>query len=572
MTALFPLAFALLALALPMGLAYLWQKRTEKRKVSSVLILRRIAVPTEPPKRGFARPRHLASFALVLLGLVAATLGVADLRRSGEAPRDLVVVLDTSASMGAVEDGGQTRLDLAKQRLASALSALHSGDRVALISTGGSNVVRVGLTEDIAYVLEVARGLSAEGTSDASSSAIELADGICKSLSEGRILLLSDGVGVSVPKTECEVDHEPLGTDVPNAGISALSVREGDAFGTQEVHIEITSALKRKQRAEIAILAGDFVVDLAAIDLPANGKEERLLRLQLPEGAAVSAELRLPEADALAADDVATAPRVEGGKVKTLLVTAASKSFTSEALRLHPRVELTSVRVPQPIPADLSPDLVVLEALPEGGVPKGAKRVVTLGLPPAAVGLQEGQTLKAPDIVRWSYADPLFRYVDLQGVKVPTGTAITPRQGQRALIDVEQGALGLLDAQPERELLYFGFAPHESDFVLRVGFVNFMANVVEWASLASSVGERKGVLSSTESWLHPPKEGDDDGRKAPGRPLPIWRVAVLAALGLCASELLAQTVIGSRQGLLARLSSWRARRAKADATSTEEAP
>jgi hypothetical protein len=395
----------------------------------------------------------VASFVLVVLGLIAASLGVADLRRAGETPRDLVIVLDTSASMGTVEEDGETRLDIAKRRLASAISRMHSGDRVALITTGGANVVRVGLTEDTAYALDVVAALTPEGTSDASASAIELADGICKSLSEGRILLLSDGVGVSVPKTECDVDLEPLGTDVANAGISELSVREGDAFGTQEVHLEITSVLKRKQRAEIAILAGERVVDLAAIDLPASGKEERLLRLELPPGAAVSAELRLPEADALAADDFATAPRVEGGKVKTLLVTAASKSFTSEALRLHPRVELTTVRTPQPIPEGASFDLIVLEALPEGGVPKVGNRVLTLGLPPAALGLQPGETLKTPDIVRWSYADPLFRYVDLQGVKVPNGTVLTPGEGQRALIDAEQGALGLIDAPPRARAL-----------------------------------------------------------------------------------------------------------------------
>jgi hypothetical protein len=89
--------------------------------------------------------------------------------------------------------------------------------------------------------------------------------------------------------------------------------------------------------------------------------------------------------------------------------------------------------------------------------------------------------------------------------------------------------------------------------------VNFMANVVEWASLASSVGERKGVLSGTESWVHPPKKGDEDERKPPVRPLPLWRVAVLLALGLVASELLAQTVLGSREGLRARVSRWRAK-------------
>ncbi|NUP14200.1 MAG: VWA domain-containing protein [Polyangiaceae bacterium] len=563
MTALAPLAFALIALAVPMALAYLWQKRTEKRRVSSILILRKVAVPTEPPKRGFARPRHVASFILVVLGLVAAAFAIADLRREDETPRDLIVVLDTSASMGTVEEDG-TRLEIARRELRDAVASLRSGDRIALVTTGTANVVRVGLTEDTTYALEVASTLVADGTSDKASSAIELADAICKSSGRGRILLLSDGVGVNAPQTTCEVDHRAIGSDVANAGITELSVREGDAFGLHEVHVGVTSVLRQKQRAEVALLAGDRVVELVAFDLPPRGKAERLVRLELPAGAELSAELRLPEKDALAADDFATAPRVEGGQVKTVLVTAGEKSFASEALRLHPRVDLTLVRANTPFPADVDPQLIVLEALPEGGVPKVGKRIASFGLPPAVLGLQEGVTTQSPDIVRWAYADPLFRYVDLQGVKVPTGIVVEPRAGQRTLIEAEQGALAVLDTQDQRETLYLGFAPHESDLVLRVGFVNMIANLVEWASEASNIGERKGVLSATESWVHPPTNGikgtNERSRSKDSPPFPLWRMALVAAFALVATELLAQSVIGSREKVRTRWSSWRSRR------------
>lgn len=561
MTALRPWAFALLAVLLPIALAYLWQKRTEKRRVSSVLLLRKIAVPTEPPRRGFARPRHLASFILIVLGLVAAIFAVADVRREGETPHDLIVVLDTSASMGAEEEDGATRLDLARDRLRDAVGGLRSGDRIALLTTGSSNVVRVGLTEDTTHVLEVAQSLVAEGTSERSSAALSLADAICRSAGDASLLLLSDGVGVEVPETRCDVEYAAIGTDVPNAGISELSVREGDAFGTHEVHVAVTSVLKTKRRAEVAIVAGGQVIDLAAIDLPARGKAERLLRLELPEGAEVSAELRLTPRDALAADDVATAPRVEGGHVKTLLVTGAERSFTGEALRLHPRVELTIVKAGQPVPADLDPHLVVLEALPEGGVPKTAKRVVSFGLPPAVFGLQGGPPIDKPDIVRWSYADPLFRYVDLQGVKIPSGVVVEPRPSQRTLIEAEQGALAVLDTQPDRDVVYLGFAPHESDLVLRVGFVNWIANLVDWASEGTSIGERKGVLSGTESWVHPPSDlARTSSASKPKLDLPLWRVALLVAFGLLLTEGLTQTALGSRRDVRARVTAWRERR------------
>lgn len=549
MNVVYPLAFALLALSLPIFAAHLWRKRIDPRRVSSTLLLRKIAAPKEPPKRGVSQPKHLFSLVLLVLALVIATLAVADVRREGEAPRDLVIVLDTSASMGA-EDDGETRLAMALDKLDAILASLHTGDRVALVTTGAQNVVRMGLTEDYASVAAVARTLTPGGTSDHASAALRLADGICAQSAAGRIVLLSDGVGVSVPETVCAIEHVPTGTEVPNAGISELSVRAGDAFGVSEVHVAVTSALGKAQRAEIALLAGDRVIDLAAVDLPARGKAERLLRLELPAGEELSAELKLGEPDALAADDVATAQRAEGGRVRTLLVSPAERSFTAEALRLHPRVDLTVVKSGEAIAEDSKLDLVVLEALPKDGLVPPAKHLVTFGMPPQVAGLQDGKRVERPEIVRWAFSDPLFRYVDFQGVKIPLGTLMTPSKTQRTLIDSEEGALVLLDAQPERDVLYVGFSPFESDFVLRVGFVNFVANVVEWASSASAVGAQQGVLSSTESALTMPDALEGANVRQVGKlrvpDLPLWRWAVLALLAILGIELIGQAIAGRR--------------------------
>lgn len=43
----------------------------------------------------------------------------------------------------------------------------------------------------------------------------------------------------------------------------------------------------------------------------------------------------------------------------------------------------------------------------------------------------------------------------------------------------------------DRALIYFGFRPERSDLVLRVAFVNLIANLVEWASPPSEGSERR---------------------------------------------------------------------------------
>ncbi len=570
MTFLHPLAWALAALALPLFAAYLWRKKIEARRVSSLLLLRKIAVATEPPRRGLSKPRHMVSFALLLLALVAAAAAIADVRRTGEEPHDVVFVLDTSASMGARDgdDDDATRLEASIKSLREQLRSLHSGDRVALVTTGESTRVRVGLTEDYGSVVAAARTVTAGGRSDASSTALSLADGICSRAHDGRIVLFTDGVGVGIPTTKCKVEVVKVGRDSPNAGISELSVRESDAFGLSEVHVAVTSSLGRAQRAEVAILAGQRVIDIAALDLPARGKAERLLRLELPAGAEISAELKLPTKDALPEDDTATVSRVQGGRVSAMLVSSAEKSFTAEALRLHPRVDLKVVKPDGDIPHDATFDLVVIEDdIDPGKLPK-ASHLLSLGTSAEALGLKGGSRVEKPELLRWAFQDPLFRYVDLQGVKVPSGTALAPTKEQRVLIEAEQGALALLDPGKDRELVYVGFRPHESDWVLRVGFVNFVANVVEWSAKHETLGSNRGVLSSTESSIDPPPDIDganvSEARAAKVLEAPLFTLALLAAVALLVFELVVQSFAGARRGLIARFVAYRAaRRARA---------
>lgn len=581
MSSIHPLAWGLLALLLPAFAAYLWQKRIEPRRVPSVFLLRRISVDREPPRRGLSRPRHLVSFALVAIALVGGTLAVVDLRREDEQPNDVILVLDTSASMAAKDDGKRSRLEIAVDRVRDVLAGLHTGDRAALVTTGKDNDVRVGLTEDFGSILDATRTLVPGGTSDLSSSAIELADGLCGSIAAtsagkdtGRIILVSDGVGVSVPTTRCGVEHLHVGTDQgTNVGISELSVREADGLGQQEVHLTLTASDVGKRRVEVAILADSSsgegargpatkqVVDLVTVDVPATGNAERLIRLTLPPGAALSAEIRQREPDALALDDTAVVPRKEGGAVKTLLVSSADKSFTAEALRLHPRVELTQIKNTDSIPSGPVPDLVLLEAAPSGAIP-ATKHLVTFGLAPDVAGLHAGGAatkVDKPEIVRWAFNDPLFRYVDFQGVRMPSSLVLKPGDGQRTLVEAEQGAMALVEKQADREILFAGFKPSESDLVLRVGFVNWIANVVEWAASTSTVGEESGVLSATESSITPVDlEGKNvTERKSAGvLAQPIWRIALYVALGLVLLEVLLQGLVGSRREVLRRLRAW----------------
>jgi von Willebrand factor type A domain/Aerotolerance regulator N-terminal len=515
-----PWALALAVLALPVVMAYLHRRRRTPLRVPSAILLRVIAGQTTPKSRAMAKPRHLVSLLLMLLALAGLVTALVDLQRDEEQPRNYIVVLDTSASMGATSLGGgsgddTTRLSQAVAQLEEAVGRLGQQDRVALLTADDRAVVRVGLTEDHARVLEVARAQAPAGGSDGALAALRIADAMCHATPHAVVVLLSDGVGVSAPTTRCAIEHVPVGRLGPNVGINALSVREADALGLAEVYLAVTADRDAPGELEVELLIDDQLMEVVPLDLPAQGEVKRLLRVPMPPGRRVTAQLRGGDVDLLKADDVAWAPRRLGGRVRTLLVTDTRLSFTAEALRLHPRVDLSVIG-----PTDATPserfDLVVLEAArPAAALPQASYIVVFGGPSGGAPATDLGITVRKPgvegaEIVRWSFDDPLFRFVSFDEVQVPKADVLEVGEGQTALVDSDQGPLAVLASTADRQVLAFGFLPHETDFVLRVGFVNLVANLVEWAAPAppQSVGQDADAfaLPAAESRIDPPDQ------------------------------------------------------------------
>ncbi|MCA9650044.1 MAG: VWA domain-containing protein [Myxococcales bacterium] len=539
-----PWALALAALALPVVAAYFHQRRKTPLRVPSAMLFRVIAGQTSPRSRSMARPRHLLSLLLVLLALAGLVAALVDLQRDEEQPRNYIVVLDTSASMGATAIGDdRTRLEDAIERLEDAVGRLGQQDRVALITAADRAIVRVGLSEDHPRVLEVAREQVPAGTSEGAPAALRIADAMCRANEHAAVVLLSDGVGVSAPSTECPIEHVPIGRIGPNVGISALSVREADALGLAEVYLAVASDLDEAKEIEVELLLDDELAEVVPLDLPAAGEAKRLLRIPLPPGRRLTAKLRDVGSDVLAADDVAWAPRRLGNRVRALLVTDSRLSFTAEALALHPRVDLSVIGPNDETPAE-SFDLVVLEAERSAAALPPTTHVVAMGVPAGELGMvAKTAEVENPEIVRWSFDDPLFRFVSFDEVQVPRATIFEVGEGQTAIIDSDQGPVAVAGASEGRQVVAFGFLPHESDFVLRVGFVNLMANLVEWAApplATDGEGAESFALPAIESHIDPPPQisGTTRGEfTGPVRTrMAAWRLLAWLAIALLAIE------------------------------------
>jgi hypothetical protein len=557
-----PLALALLGLSLPLIAAYFHRRRRTPLRVPSAILFRIMAGPSSPTSRAMAKPRHLLSLLLVLAALVGLAVAIADPRRDGEQPRSYIVVLDTSASMGVIETGEEsTRLQRAVDKLEQTAARLGPQDRLALITTGAQTTVRVGLTEDHPAVVAVARQLQPDGSSQAAAGALRIADAMCKANDDAAIILLSDGVGVSAPSTHCAIEHVPIGRLGANVGITGFSVREADALGLAEVYVAVTADRLEAGEIEVALELDGKLIDVVPIDVPASGEAKRVHRIPMPPGRTVVARLDKVGEDVLADDDTAQVPRRVGGRVRTLLVSTSRLSFTAEALRLHPRVDLTVVGPHDEIP-EPSYDLLVLETPRPAPELPVAPHVLAFGTAATELGLRERGVAELPEIVRWTFDDALFRFVSFDEIGLPESATYEPDEAFTSLVDSDKGPIAVRGRIDDREVVAFGFLPHASDFVLRVGFVNLIANIVEWAVpplSAEDTDELPRVMPSTEARVTPPPQitgttrGDFSG---PVRTkLPLWRLLLWIALGVIALEWVLP-------GFALAIGGWRERRLK----------
>lgn len=474
-------------LGIPVVAAFLNKRRVVERTVPSLVLLRQLQAE-EVTRRRFAIPNNLLALLLYLLALAGVVFASADPVIPENEPRTLILVMDTSASMGAIEDGatGTRFVRGVKEVREKILPALQGRDRVGLIAAGATHEVVLEPTRDRERLDAALENLTVGGLTQTLPDALSLGEAICRHEKRGELILVSDmavAEALAMPE-KCEISVIQVGQEAGNLAISELAVREADTLGLLEVYVEILNTGQQDAQVSVDIALDGVLAEVLPLTVPAGGQTGRVITFEAPDGDHVTAKLRADRGNALTADDTAHAARHRAPKARALLVAEKPGSFTGVALSLHRRVELQTIKPADRVPAGRW-DLIIFEDAPEKAllesIPKDA-RVVVLGADPSSFGMKRAEKQERPVISWWDFQDPLFQFVDLDTVEVHAATPIVIEDGVDALM--RAGAEHALMARTEwegRQVLALGFKPSESDFVLRIAFANFVANLIAWS-------------------------------------------------------------------------------------------
>lgn len=485
---------------------FLWPQKTEEVRANSL----------------FQRLRFSWLLVLQLLALLLIILAWArpQLKQKGVAGRATVIVIDTSASMGA-KDVQPSRLEVAKKRAAEIIQAAGLNDQVAVIECASTPRVVVPLsTGDRAKQLRALDSVVQEDADSDMGEALRLAAAVASSVDQSAMVVLSDGVFAPVADFspgKSRVVFEKVGSSGENVSIQALGVT--DTPQGRLVYCSVKNHGAQPIKTTVTLRADGDVLDSNGVTISPDKTWGKTIKL--PRDSKV-VEANIGSGGRLHADDYSATITDPASSIRVLLVTNGD-AFMERALALDPRVTLDKSETLPATEAGSGPsnyDVVVFDGVPESIV--RARATLCLGSAGAGSPVKISGTKDKPSFLS-SDQLPLLEGVDFESVYIDSMQLVKPGPTGQVVAEMKQGPLVVVSSAQKRQI-YLAFRPLDSDFPLTVAFPIFVGNALDFLvgnksstilgvrpsqafSLSSDNGEPVTVLTEGRQWTVPVPKG-----------------------------------------------------------------
>jgi Ca-activated chloride channel homolog len=487
MSFLSPLALLGL-LFVPVVLAmYLLKLRREQRLVPSTLLWQRLLTDVEAnaPWQKLRRSLLLL-LQLLLVALLAILAARPFLERPAGLAGDVVVVIDTSASMAAA-DVPPDRLTEAKRQVFEALKELPANGTVSVIAAGGTARVVVNGTTDLGRVRAAVEAITVTSATGDLGDALTLADALASRAGDAEILVATDAALAIEPRARLghEVKVLQVGRERRNQAIVALAVRHAPSGVTRSAFISIANLDIEPASRRLELWADDVLIDAKTLERIDPQTRTEVIVDDIPLGASVI-EVRLAggsdnaPGDHLAVDDRAWAI-VPPERVREILIVGEGDPYLETALTYLPNVTVFGVKPAEyPVkavrPDGTSWDLIIFEDHVPAELPRTS--VLLVGPPKSSELGEVSGTLSDPGFGTLPPDEPILKFVDLSSVHVGKAAKLALPAWARTVIPGPAGAPLLYAGDHDgRRAAVLAFLPRDSDLPLQVAFPILLANL-----------------------------------------------------------------------------------------------
>ena len=504
MTWLNPAAFAFLAVIPVILLLHSLRYRRRDVQVSTLFLWEQVMREAHGSLGLRRLIQNLPLILQILLALLL-TLALANpaLTKAVQRSKDIVLVLDTSASMQTQTPQG-TRFDVAKQQALDVVQALPSGRQMAVIAAGRQPQVATFYSDEKALLRQSISQMQVTDAPGNMREAILLALSFTQGRLTQEVVVIGDGAyqhldDLELPRSQ--VRHIRVAGGEDNVGIIRLAFRK---------------VMQAEPRYEVLIAVKNFSPQPRDVPLQLTLRGDRLLerQLQLQPGEETVivteiagrlrgvAEAEIMVDDALALDNRAYGVIADQTQTWVLLV-GESNFFLEQLLTSLPGVqinvapEVSEEALPQLLEAN---HVIIFNGIQPPPLQRG--RYLLIHTTPRDPRLQADGVVQQPEVIDWARQHPLLQFVELSDVQIEESLALRPLDGVQSLIDSDGSSLMSVIDEPSLRVVTLGFDLMRSDLPLRVAFPVLINNLLRW--------------------LHPESEGAVAGQVQAGTPYPLF--------------------------------------------------
>lgn len=537
MTFLTPIpALIAAAITVPALLAlYLLKLRRRPVRVSSTLLwtARPSDLQVNVPLR-WLKPSWLLFLQLLILACFLIALARPALDLQGPPARRLILVIDRTASMSAVEDGGATRLDRAKDAAARWIDRMGSGDSEACIVELGLEPRAVtGFMRDRGSLKAAVRAISPTDQPGSLAAALRLAAALLTPEDAeqpeaprtaepgGLVVLFSDGdfretepLAVSGADVRFERAGPPQADPRDNLGIVAVAARRDyEDPAAVRVFARLQNAGPNPVATGVVLRLDGEVLQRRAVTVPgaepsaqpdAHPGQASLTMEARTQGGALL-ELAVEREDQLRADNAAAIVLAPSARPRIVLV-IPDRPADAEPSREGPewlladplrelrarsfRIMSASAYEQAAASGSVGADLLVFDRVRPSRTPAAPSLSFGAGLPLPGAELAEGSRA-GTRVLSWDRAHPTLRHVSLDAVDIARAGRFRdppddPPSDAPELEELARGRDGpliiALRDGPVRRLVV-AFEASQSTWPLDFGFPIFLADAADYLTL-----------------------------------------------------------------------------------------
>ena len=444
----------------------------------------------------FSKLKRLLSLLLQLALLALLVIALGDPRAAATLMkgRNLVVLIDASASMQAT-DVAPNRLGVAKEEVKAMIRGLGGADRM-LIAQMDAMITPLGpMSGDTS---ELDRSLDQLAPTEARADfprALRFATDTLRGVENPEIVVVSDGdlgeatdAAGPVHLGDTKLSFVKVGKGRRNVGITQFAVRRYPLDKSRyEVMLEITNTGDQPEDVELKLLGDGMPVDLTKYRLKPGERLPRFYPNLSGASSKLEAELALLDGshDDLPADDHAYALLPERRRAKVLVVTSGN-TYLEAALLLDEYLEVTQVS-PVAYVQKYAPKLATGAAgfdtvIFDGATPAEMPRANTIYLDPRGPGspVKVEAEIAQPGFDHIERRHPIVRFTALDDVNIARGHKLVPEVGDKVVGASQDGPILIAGTRAGHKFVALGFDVRDSDLPLRVAWPLFLLDSINW--------------------------------------------------------------------------------------------